>query len=288
MPVTRMLGAVRLRAVLFGAVLHGAMLFGAVAPAGVCAQGSLLAPVNPHTTAGASLEGSFETGEAVDAVHAGLLYRGAVSPTPELEIGAAWGARLSGVFLDGGAGRVRVGLPPLRFWVGTGAELEGVRLGLRLEGGAGPQLVDGPEISSGGEWALARLEAAVGWTGDWIDARVSVRAGAAYSGASAWAGVGTLHVSVSFGGEHVRARPYLEGIFHVATDLGYAARTGGGLLAAFAEHRLRLGFTIGYPDDPTGLLVRVQLGWQIDLDPPAAAPGSNAPQSNASPAPSTE
>jgi len=98
-----------------------------------------------------------------------------------------------------------------------------------------------------------------------MDARVAFRGGAAYAGESAWAGVGDARVGVSFIVHGWSTRPYVEGRFFASTDMGYAARAGLGLITRIDDHWLRVGFTVGFPDDPTGLLFALQIGWLLDL-----------------------
>lgn len=237
-----------------------------LAPALAAAQGGEVRPVEPNTDVEAALDGSYEAADPTEGGQLGAAVGGRWSPHPAFELGAAWGARASWASLSGGASRARFGAAPLRAWVGTGGVADAWRLGLRLEGGVGLQALDAAVASSNGERAFAQLSGEVGWVGDGVSVRLSVRAGFAWSGAFAYAGVGAAGLGLELGRPGWIARPFLVARGLVATDLGWAAVVEAGALVPLADHALR--FVVATPTAPTGQLFTIRVEWRAELGDP--------------------
>lgn len=234
-----------------------------LAPSVAAAQGGDPRPVEPNTALEVSLDGGYERVGALDGGQAGLDLAGRVALDPRFEIGGGWGARASWASLDGGAGRARAGLPPLRAWIGTGHVSGAWRFGLRVEGGIGTQLLDAPEASSNGEHGYSTLVGEVGVVTDLYRPRLSLRVGAAYSGALAWAGVGELRLAIELGSASWPARPFAAARFFVSTDLGHSARPVVGAVVDVDASSLAIA-VLG-PGSATGQLVELQVTWRLPL-----------------------
>lgn len=232
-------------------------------PALARAQGGEVRPVEPNTGVEAGLDGSYETVGSLHGAQGGLLVAARVAPDPGLELGAGWGVRASGAWLDDGAARARGGLPPLRAWIGTGGAIGEWRLGLRLEGGVSPSLLDAPEASSNGEHGFLSLTGELAVATALYRARVALRVGAAYSGALAWAGIGTLRAGVELGPTTWRARPFVAVYGAVATDLGWSGRPALG--AVFDLEAGSLAIELLGPGGATGELVTLVATWRLGL-----------------------
>ncbi|MCA9608044.1 MAG: hypothetical protein KC619_20690, partial [Myxococcales bacterium] len=182
---------------------------------------------------------------------------------PRVELGAGWGVRASGAWLEDGAGRARAGLPPLRVWIGTGDAFGDWRLGLRLEGGVSPSLLDAPEVSSNGEHGYLALTGEALVVTELWRGRVALTLAAAYAGELAFAGIGRLRAAVELGPTAWPVRPYALVVAAVATDLGLAGRPGVGLVADLDAGALAVE-VLG-PNGATGELVTLALVWRLGL-----------------------
>jgi len=234
-----------------------------LAPSVAAAQGGDPRPVEPNTALEVSLDAGYERAGALDGGQAGFDLAARVALHPAFEVGGGWGARASWASLDGGAGGARVGLPPLRAWIGTGHVGGEWRFALRVEGGIGTQLLDAPEASSNGEQGFLTLVGEVGVVTDLFRPRLTLRLGAAYSGALAWAGVGELRLAIELGPASWPARPFAAARFLVSTDLGHSARPVVGAVIDIDTSSLALA-VLG-PGSATGQLVELQLTWRLPL-----------------------
>lgn len=235
-------------------------------PASARAQGGDPRPAAPSTGLEVALDASYEEAAALRGAQGGLQVAARVALHEAFELGAGWGARASGAWLDGGPGRSRAGLPPLRAWVGTGGAAGDWRFGLRLEGGASPSLVGAPEASSNGEHGYLMLGGEALVITALYRARVAVGVRAAYSGALAWAGIGRLRVAVELGPAAWSVRPYAVVVAAIATDLGAAGRPGLGVIAELEAGALAVEL-LG-PNGATGELVTLVARFWLGLPDP--------------------
>ncbi len=235
------------------AALFGLAALFVLAPAVARGQGGDPRPAAPGTGLEVALDASYEEASALRGAQGGLQVAARVALHEAFELGAGWGVRASGAWLDDGPGRSRAGLPPLRAWVATGGAAGDWRFGLRLEGGASPSLVGAPDASSNGEHGYLTFRGEALVITALYRARVALAVGAAYSGALAWAGIGRLRAAVELGPVDWPARPYAVVVGAIATDLGAAGRPGLGVIATLEAGALAVEL-LG-PSGATGELV---------------------------------